>query len=332
MLKWLSTFYSRNFVGIQEGKDYFSVSHLLVKNKKIKSSATKIFKKVDDTDVLPVVLRKYVESLEAKTPFCYISYMLQSGLQDAVMNCDEDKINNKSKSLDLESLCIKNWTLFSHRTSIIEMKERYKVIGVDYIFSPFLVLREEFFNKLTKTNRLFVMIIDEYVTLAIFKDGYLSFGLHTNTKNIEEEEEEDAEEDILGLNDLSDLSDLEDLEMNLDDGLENSDDDFDESEQIVDEKDTESNNSDEMIDSDDNSADQNYMNYLLISKELDNYYQNEKYQGEFIEEIYIAFDEKSQDNLKKYLEEELFVDVFVRKTSFSMLLTQIAKKENESDV
>jgi hypothetical protein len=61
-------------------------------------------------------------------------------------------------------------------------------------------------------------------------------------------------------------------------------------------------------------------------------YQNEKYQGEFIEEIYIAFDGKSQDNLKKYLEEELFVDVFVRKTSFSMLLTQIAKKENESDV
>ena len=54
---------------------------------------------------------------------------------------------------------------------------------------------------------------------------------------------------------------------------------------------------------------------------------SEKYKSEFVENIYIADSIGISSDLKKYLEEELFLNVYVRHVNLPAEVCEIAKME-----
>ena len=125
-----------------------------------------------------------------------------------------------------------------------------------------------------------------------------------------EEDDIDVEEDF---------SDIEELESS--DNLENSE-EFIEYEDKKDTKDTKVTKRKE-----DGSFKEDYLRYTLIQNAVNLYYQDEKYDSGFIEEIYIADNISVSSDLKIYLEQEMYSIVNIRDINLNKEICKLAKAE-----
>ena len=80
-------------------------------------------------------------------------------------------------------------------------------------------------------------------------------------------------------------------------------------------------------DSRDAGFNEEYKRFSAIKNELKIYYTDEKYENNFIESIYIASACNLDNSLKNYLEEELFLKVYVRQLEISSEVFDLAKRE-----
>jgi hypothetical protein len=65
----------------------------------------------------------------------------------------------------------------------------------------------------------------------------------------------------------------------------------------------------------------------MIQKCLQEYYEDERYENEFIETVYIADGTDGNEDLKRYLEEELFLNVIIRKINLNDELLALTQEE-----
>ena len=65
----------------------------------------------------------------------------------------------------------------------------------------------------------------------------------------------------------------------------------------------------------------------MIATRLQEYYEDSRYQNEFVESIYIADCSDSCVDLKRYLEEELFLSVVIRKVTLNEELVALTQEE-----
>jgi hypothetical protein len=70
-----------------------------------------------------------------------------------------------------------------------------------------------------------------------------------------------------------------------------------------------------------------YDRFTCIEKAFTKYYQDKRYESEFVETVYIADGHGISDDLKRYLEEELFVSVVVRRVDIARAVNELAVKE-----
>ncbi len=84
-----------------------------------------------------------------------------------------------------------------------------------------------------------------------------------------------------------------------------------------------------LIRSNDNKKDfdEDYQRFLLIHSSLGHYYSDEKYDSQFIESVYIADSIGVGDDLSRYLEEEMFLNVYIRKIDLGYEIAQLVKME-----
>ncbi len=72
---------------------------------------------------------------------------------------------------------------------------------------------------------------------------------------------------------------------------------------------------------------EDYHRFSLIQSSISDFYKDSKYDSKFIENIYIADSIGISGDLKKYLEEEMFLNVFVRRLDLPAEVCEIAKAE-----
>ena len=120
----------------------------------------------------------------------------------------------------------------------------------------------------------------------------------------------DADDDIGSLDDFGDIEDL-DSDVDIEEFSEAKD-----IEEIVEEKE---------VSIDDFNDD--YNKFIMIQNAINNFYHDEKYESSFVESIYIADSIGVSEDLKKYLEEEMFLNVRVRKISLEEELSEMARLE-----
>jgi len=126
-------------------------------------------------------------------------------------------------------------------------------------------------------------------------------------------------DDLDALDDLSDLDDLQDL-----DAISDLDDFSDETVDISDSSEQEEEQEEEAAFED---FGEDYSRYKMIAKRLQEYYEDSRYQNKFVESVYIADCSDSCVDLKRYLEEELFLSVVIRKVTLNEELVALTQDE-----
>ena len=298
-----------------------------------------------DTTTLDEAMIEFITTYTKESPYYYISVLDSSSEQGAIPTCNKNKINYYTDLSDAEYKCFDGkWTYYTSKSDIYEIEEHYKAIGVDFIFSPFLIMHNFFQDKITKSVAIYALVQDGYISISVFNEGELLYAEHldmqasTDTDEMMLTDGLDVSEEDLDLESgidlenidvegdenaiLDDLSDIEDL-----DALEDID-------EFSDAKDVEEElleNEEEILkeaeEQEDGSFNEDYQRFSLIQTAISHFYKDARYESQFLENIYIADCVGVSRDLKKYLEEEMFLNVYIRKADIEAELCELAKQE-----
>ena len=329
--KILETLYTKVFINIIVGESKSIVFVEVVSKGEVVKSESESFK----TNILSSEMHVYLKASIAKSPYHYISILDKSINQGAIPTCSNIKDYVDTKGLN--SICIdKNWTFYTRQEDIKDLKYEYQNIGLDLIFSPFSILAKFFKDKIELNLSIFALIEENNISLSVFNQGKLLYAeyLHIKTQNQDETlmmdsildddddddmdldlddidlDDMDADDDITSLDDFADIEDL-----NADVDIE----EFSEAQDIVRTHEEQEVNIEDIND--------DYTKFIMIQDSINRFYHDEKYNSEFLESIYIADSIGLSTDLKKYLEEEMFLNVVVRKIALEEELSDMAKAE-----
>jgi hypothetical protein len=82
-----------------------------------------------------------------------------------------------------------------------------------------------------------------------------------------------------------------------------------------------------MIESGGDSNNEDYQRFSLIQASLGHFYEDKRYDGAFVENVYIADGVGVSNDLKYYLEEEMFLNVYIKHLDIPMEVCSLAKEE-----
>jgi hypothetical protein len=179
---------------------------------------------------------------------------------------------------------------------------------------------------------------DNYISIAVFDNSELLYSDHIDMEHGNEQEEllmddgslDDMELDLDSGIDLEDIDAIDDIE-GLDDFGDIEDlDTIDEIDEFAEDEEEEEEFEEETSSSDVEDIDgfnEDYQRFSLIQSSINNFYKDAKYDSKFVENIYIADTIGVSGDLKRYLEDEMFLSVFVRHLDLSAQLAETAKAE-----
>jgi len=292
-----------------------------------------------DTQFLSGEIIDFVDSFTKESPYYYISILDISSEQGAFPTCSKSRFSYFYDVSASEHKCVNDaWTFYTSKTDIYEIEKRYQKIGVDFIFSPFTLLSNFFQDKITASIAMYVLMQDGFVSLAVFESGTLLYAEHLDIEisgesedvllsHDESHEEEDPLEDGIDLEDIDVIDDMEDLD---DFGDIEDLDSLEEIDEFSEHKDIEEElyeAEEQIVNSDDNDFNEDYQRFMLIKTALGHFYKDDKYESQFIENIYIADGVGVSNDLKHYLEEEMYLNVYIRHTELGIELSSLAKLE-----
>ncbi|MBA1433049.1 MAG: hypothetical protein FAF04_05545 [Epsilonproteobacteria bacterium] len=282
----------------------------------------------------------FITTYTKESPYFYISVLDMSALQGALPTCSKNRLAYYYDLSNCEYKCYnEKWTYYTAKPELYEIEKVYKETGVDFIFSPFVVLANFFKDKTTGPLALYALVQDSFISIAVFEDGDLLYAEHLDMETSSEVDDillsSDLEDEALDL-DANTGVDLENIDVEDDvEELENfSDiedlDSIEDIEEFADSKDVEEElleSEDVLEEADEGSFNEDYQRFSLIQTSIAHYYKDERYESRFLENMYIADAVGVSSDLKKYLEEEMFFNVYVRKTEIDAEVCELAKEE-----
>ena len=305
--KFLEALYTKVFINIIIGNLQTTIYVEVCSKKEVEQSIRKSF----DTTVMNSKMYEFIQTYVKESPFFYISILDKSRHQGAIPTCT---VSEMKKFCDINS-------------------SEYRNIGIDFIFSPFVILTNFFKDKIDNSLSMFVLIEDNYLSFTVFENSRLLYAKYLDMDNHKDDDNlmidspayDDLSFEMEGI-DLEEVS-LEDDSMVFDDfaNIEELDegdtiDEFSEEQEVkpIVVKD---------VDVSHDGFNEDYQRFSLIQSSLNTFYKDSKYDSKFIEIIYIADGVGVSPDLKNYLEEEMFLSVYVRKIDLAISLCDLAKAE-----
>ncbi len=327
----IERFFRKIFIAIvHEGGEY-DVRVLAQKQKKIVSSEKRRFEGDSAYEEMAAYLHKVID----ESPLHYVALLNNQPKQGAIVGCTPTAIDDLEEIEGTKTLCRNGkWLVYSSLRELDALKYNYKSIGLDYIFSPFSIVEHFFADKIKGPFALYALALKESFSVVIFEEGQLEYGHYYPThaqQELSEEgdsrsidefsigiKEEDEMERGISLDDIESLDDLDILD-ELDDlgdieDLNNFEEiaEFSEDEMTSEEKRMQSARGDEVRRELDR-FNSDYYHFELIQRTLIRFYGGERCRNRFVETVYIADGYGSGSDLKRYLEEELFLNVHIRR-------------------
>lgn len=342
----IERFYRKIFVAIVQDAGVYDVRVVAQKQKKLLYKESRTFEGTSAYEDIRLYLRKYLD----ESPLHYVAVLNPAVKQGALAGCKHSNDDEIEEIIGTKTLCRnEKWLLYSSLRELDTLQQQYKTIGLDFIFSPFSLLEHFFKDKIKGGFALYALAQKDSFSVALFEDGKLEYAHHypkqeKSTLALEDEsitggfavgirDEDEAEkgislDDIESLDDLDileeldDLSDIEDL-----DSLEEIA-EFSEDEPTFEEKRVVFPRGSE-IKQEMDKFNNDYYRFELIQRTLIRFYGEEKCDNRFVETVYIADAYGSGEELKRYLEEELFLNVHIRHIDVADEVIALAISEEE---
>lgn len=338
--KFFEGLYLKALVNIIIGRTHTTVYVEMINAKGVVSQDEEVF----DTKYLSTQMYEYISSFTKETPYFYISLLDNSTSQGVIPTCEKQKISyfHDVSASEYKSFNDK-WTFYTAKSDVYEIEKVYEKVGVDYIFSPFIVLSKFFKDKIETHLAIFILVEEGAISLSVFDNAQLLYGEYIDISmeleaeelimdDIEIEEIDLDEEESIDLDDMDTIDDIDELDDFGDiadlDSIEEID-EFSESKDVEEEL-AENEAVEEETEEEIGGLNEDYQRFVLIQSSINEFYKNEKYESEFLENVYIADSVGLSHELKKYLEEEMFLNVYVRKIDLANEVCEIAKMEIEN--
>lgn len=315
------------FIAIVKLDSGYDVVTLSVKKKKPLFKERHHF----EEDTPSPAMKRHVHEMAGLSPIFYISTLNMQPNQGAYEGCSIPVDANGIERIGVKTLCRdKQWTQYSGVDELNKLAYEYESFGLDFIFSPFSILEHFFADKTNEGFALYVLAAEGAVTLAIMDQGKVEYAQHTllvqSTKGdiakeldlpIDATEEEmdvggihldDIEmlEDLDIIDELDSLADIEDLN-ELEEITE-----FTEDQPTMEEKRMEYQQRNFSLKGALDGSHEDFQRFTVIQSVLERFYNSNQCKNRFVETVFIADTKGESIDLKRFLEEELFLNVLVR--------------------
>jgi hypothetical protein len=338
--KFYESLYLKVFVNIVVGKSKLTIYIESLNKKGVVHSNEEVF----ENTYLSAEAYEFILSYTKESPFFYISVLDSSTTQGAIPTCDKNKADEFHDLISSEYKCYdNNWIYYTEKSDIFDIEKNFEKIGVDYIFSPFVVLAHFFKDKINSHIAMFILVEENSLSLSIFENSKLLYAQYIDINNNIENDEilidesiddsDDIElDDDEGIN-LDDIDAIDDID-ELDDFGDIADlDAIEEIEEFSEAKDIEEELEQENItildDNQSESFNEDYQRFSLMQSAVNSFYKSKQYNSDFVETVYIADSVGVSSDLKRYLEEEMFLNVYIRHIDLAMELCEVAKLEEK---
>lgn len=336
LASFFEALYNKVIVSIVVKRSSCDVYMELFSKKGTVSEVSKSF----EVTVLTEEMIEYINSYTKESPFFYIAILDMSIDQGAIPTCEKNGLPLYYDISASEYKCMENkWIYYTSKSDLYEIEKNYRKIGLDFIFSPFPLLCSFFKDKIKTHMAMYILIQDSFISLTVFENSQLLYADHLDLETADEGDDEllsqaMSDEDEVDLSsegiDLDDVDAIEDME-DLDDFGDIEDlDSIEEINEFSDSKDVEEElykANEIVVESDEPAFNEDYQRFSLIQSSLGHYYKDSKYDGKFIENVYIADGVGVSGDLKHYLEEEMFLNVYQRRIDISSYLSTLVKEE-----
>ena len=279
---------------------------------------------------------EFIKSYISESPFYYISVLDTSLSQGALPTCEKNRLSYYYDISASEHKCHnEKWTYYTSKSDLYDIERRYKKVGVDLVFSPFSILANFFQDKIDSNLAMYILVQDGFLSLSVFDNSELLYAQHLDMENPHENDDllmDESSEEL----DLEDGIDLENVDV-IDNGEPFDDlndiedlDSLEEIDEFSENKDVEEEfyyKEEELAEENEDGFNEDYQRFSLIQSSINHFYKDEKYESQFIENVYIADGVGISSELKRYLEEEMFLSVYVRHVELGAEVAELARME-----
>lgn len=297
LMKTIRPFFATVIAGIEVDHKLCNVVVNFYRRGKIIQTQTKEFK--TNPGELPIQAVRYIKKIRAKNPFTYVSTLSRS-ITQGVINSDKESDFEKH-GINCNEIVYKrfdnNWSVYVLNQGIAETKKCFLKLGADFVVSPFLVLYRLAKDTFQDSCKLYVLFQRSNMALIVTKQnagvlfgGYyvleseINLGLSIVKHSLSEDEEDiqktniesDLQHELSGIEDVLDLDSESDDAEDLIKVLKNDD---TEDELQEDSKESKGDDLDDFSRIDTAAK--------FIQSALNEFYNNDLYEGEFINEVVI---------------------------------------------
>lgn len=266
-------------------------------------------------NALPIEAAIYLTRIKKKYPFTYIATISHTIYQGALNASSEQECKQYGINPDAVRLIIvgKKWAAFIDKSAIIDERNNFaKAPSLDLLYSPFLILYQVAKNQIDHSKKLFILQQQASVAMMIMDNARLYFGAiqPINDNPSEEELANNPSTDDSALEEVGQLSDLDNLETQGD--FQDSAGDIND---IKDQKQI-------LFDFSRVVSTTN-----IIKNALNEFYNNDNYESDFINEIVVVDGAKSSKKAMEYLETNLMINTHVISADIPQIIMEIAQRD-----
>jgi hypothetical protein len=307
---------TQQFISVIVQETHCKIKQKIVKNKDILHIEEYNYE-IPSKDNLGPKVNQFLINLQEEYDNTYIALFLNTLGQGVIPGCDEDKLEkfhiDKSR---VKSICVdQRFLMYATKADINWADKAFKEIGLDFVFSPFLVLDYYIQKEYLVEDQVTLHILNtsNALTIMINRGSKLLYGSFFNV----------AKEENLLYTDYSDTED-ESQESMLDEL------DLEEDELEIDEIGTISDNS-------------NFVNNVLkerarlsaqdervikyLSTALKEFYANDLYDSDFITNAKIYDSAGMDEGVMNYIENELLLDTSAINISVRNAILELSQQE-----
>lgn len=309
--KLLRPLFSNVFIALNIDNGSCFVRILRQRESRVLEEVDREFRIFDEE--LPVEVVKFIKTYKRRYPFSYVGLVAKTPTQGIIDKGNPDLLTSLGIApKECKILPIRGWSVYIKKQEILEIQRHFaRFGGVDYVFSPFVVMHSALREWLDSKLRLYVLLERSHVALMVANEGGAYFG---GLFPIAPEEQAPAQE-------IEPLEGLElDEEMHALEGLEDLD-----LEEIGQEFEEEG----EMEDIGQIIEDITNASALsdTIGRALGEFYANDSYEEGFVEEIVFLDSVGVSQDILSYVHEAMLLDVKYQPFSIQEALLEMIQQE-----
>ncbi len=312
MFAFIKKKFLRRFIFVDIHDTLVSVYIYDIKNSQMLAQSSEDFV-LESKESFTQELIDYINTKQEELARSYVVTMINSQGQGIIPTCSATKF--KDYSIDrryIYNICVDNlFTNFVSKIEINWLQKLFSKTGIDFIFSPFVVLKDLVEKeKVSSELLLYLLYYNQNVTLLIKQNNSYIYGDFFNTRlenenplycDYDNEEDEEDNEDEFEIEEEFEFE--EDEEMN-----------FEEDSGDLEIKEV------ELIEENKSFA-------KHLSSSLKEFYSNDKYESNFIDRVKIFSENEVDSSIIKYIEDELLLGTTVEYINMDDEIVKLCEKE-----